>query len=81
MSQTPVDFSQEFPEYKDHVHQLKLQDAHFARIFSEYQDCSAQLHRIAQEIETPSDDVVEQLKKQRLHLKDQLVAIIRQKAA
>ena len=36
-----------------------------------------QLKRIEQTIKTPSDDVVEQLKKERLHLKDQLYVMLK----
>ncbi len=77
MSNTPHDFLQEFPEFKERVHTLKMSDQHFARLYQAYQDCSNALHRIEQEIETPSDAHVEDLKKQRLHLKDRLLAIIR----
>jgi len=80
MSSTPHDFVQEFPEYKEQVHQLKMQDQHFSRLFQDYQDCNNTLHRIEQEIETPSDAHVETLKKQRLHLKDQLLAALKKAA-
>lgn len=80
MSNTPQDFLHEFPEYKDQVHRLKAADQHFARLFGEYHDCNHALHRIEQEIDTPSDAHTENLKKQRLHLKDQLVAIINKAA-
>lgn len=68
----------EFPEHKERIHQLKLENHHFARLFGEYDELEHQLHRIQQEIETPSDEVVEGLKKKRLHLKDELLAIINQ---
>ena len=76
MSNTPQDFLHEFPEYKDQVHRLKTANQHFARLFGEYHDCNHALHRIEQAIETPSDEHTENLKKKRLHLKDQLVTMI-----
>ena len=36
----------EFPEYKDQIHHLKMEDRHFARLFDEYHEVDAQLHRI-----------------------------------
>lgn len=80
MSNTSHDFLHEFPEFKERVHALKLSDQHFVKLYTAYQDCSNALHRIEQEIETPSDAHVEDLKKQRLHLKDQLLTIIRKAA-
>ncbi len=70
------DLIHEFPEHKERIHELKTTDHHFARLFEQYDEVEHQIHRIEQGIETPSDEVVETLKKQRLHLKDQLLAII-----
>ncbi len=70
------DLLHEFPEHKDRIHELKVHNNHFARLFDEYHELDHQLHRIQQEIETPSDQVVEELKLKRLHLKDELLAII-----
>jgi uncharacterized protein YdcH (DUF465 family) len=61
--------AEEFPEFKDAIHNLKSADAHFGKLFDQYDEVNKQLHRIAEEIETPSDDVVEQIKKQRLSSK------------
>jgi hypothetical protein len=72
------DLVHEFPEHKERIHQLKMENAHFARLFKEYDDLDHELRRIQQEIETPSDEVVETFKKKRLHLKDELLAMINQ---
>jgi uncharacterized protein YdcH (DUF465 family) len=73
----PHDLHHEFPEYHDQIHTLKMSDAHFQRLFKEYDELDHQLKRIEQDIETPSDDVVEQLKKERLHLKDQIYVMLK----
>ncbi|HDP89901.1 MAG TPA: DUF465 domain-containing protein [Thioalkalivibrio sp.] len=70
------DLLHEFPEHKDRIHELKTADTHFARLFDEYHEVDRELRRVQQEIETPSDEFVEDLKKKRLHLKDQLYAMI-----
>jgi uncharacterized protein YdcH (DUF465 family) len=80
MSATHHDFVHEFPEYKMQVHELKLSNMHFAKLFNAYQECNNSLHRIELEIETPSDAVVEELKKKRLHLKDEMLGMIKQAA-
>lgn len=73
--------AEEMPEFKDKIHELKMNDAHFARLFEEYNEVDKELLRIAEEIETPSDDVIEQLKKKRISLKDELYAMLTKSAA
>ena len=74
------ELSQEFPEYKDAIHELKSKDAHFAKLNDEYHLVTRQIARIEQEIETVSDEVAETLKKKRLALKDELFTIIKKAA-
>ncbi len=69
--------AEEFPEFKETIHTLKTSDNHFGKKFDEYDDVNKELHRIAEEIETPSDDYIEQLKKKRLALKDELYAALK----
>ena len=71
------DLLHELPEYKERIHELKISNNHFAKIFSEYHDIDHEIHRIEEGIETPSDDYVEELKKKRLHMKDELFAMIK----
>lgn len=66
----------EFPELRNKIHEMKMSDHHFAKLFSEYHEVEHELHRIEQEIETPSDTYTEELKKKRLNLKDQLYALL-----
>ncbi len=74
------DLIHELPEYREQIHQLKISNNHFARLFDEYHDVDHEIRRIEQEIETPSDVYAEDLKKKRLHLKDELYAML-QKAS
>jgi uncharacterized protein len=67
----------ELPEYKDTIHNLKLSNAHFAKLFDEYHTKDKEIHRIEQGAEVSSDEYIEMLKKQRLHLKDSLFALIK----
>lgn len=66
----------EFPEHKDTIHDLKLSDRHFHRLFDEYDEATHTIYRYETGTEATSDEHLEELKKQRLHLKDQLYAII-----
>jgi uncharacterized protein YdcH (DUF465 family) len=66
----------EFPELRNKIHEMKTSDHHFAKLFTEYHEVDHELHRIEQEIETPSDTYTEALKKKRLNLKDQLYVLL-----
>lgn len=74
------DIGQEFPEYREQIHNLKTNDRHFARIWDEYHEVDRQLLRIEQELETPSDLIVEDYKKKRLMLKDEILSYLRKAA-
>jgi uncharacterized protein YdcH (DUF465 family) len=76
MSEAHHDLAHEFPEYRDRIHHLKMTDGHFARLAGDYHDLQRVLHRVEAGIETPSDAYVEDLKKQRLHLKDHIFALL-----
>lgn len=67
----------ELPEFKDQIHQLKMNDRHFSRLFDEYHNVDHEVIRIEEGIETSSDEYLEGLKKQRLHLKDQLFSLLK----
>jgi uncharacterized protein YdcH (DUF465 family) len=69
---------QEFPQYKDKIHELKLRDPAFAELIDKYNALDDEIYRIEEQIETPSDDYTEGLKKQRLQLKDQLFQMLQQ---
>ena len=69
---THLDLSQEFPEFKDKIHEMKMADAHFRRQFEEYNDLCQAIYRAEQRIDLLSEDAEEALRKQRLSLKDKL---------
>jgi hypothetical protein len=71
------DLIHELPEHKERIHQLKMSDKHFAQLYDEYNELDRQILRMEEGYETPSDDVIEEMKKKRLFLKDQLVEIIK----
>lgn len=70
------DLAHELPEYKENIHDLKMNDAHFSRLFKEYEDLNKEILRIEKGIEAVSDEYLEKLKKERLLLKDEMLNII-----
>lgn len=76
MSHVPHELHEEFPEAAEALHALKTTDTHFARLADEYHTINRQVHRIETDVEPASDETLENLKKQRLHLKDQIAALL-----
>lgn len=70
------DLVHELPEHRDAIHQLKMNNNHFARLFDNYHEINHEIHRIETGVENTSDDYLEERKKQRLHLKDTLYSMI-----
>ena len=70
------DLLHELPEHRDAIHQLKMSNNHFARLFDEYHEIDHEIHRVETGVETTTDEYLEERKKQRLHLKDELYAMI-----
>lgn len=70
------DLAQEFPEYKDAIHTLKMENAHFARLFEEYGKLDREVQKMEENVEPVSDEVLENAKKERLALKDKLFAML-----
>jgi len=69
-----------FPEYRELISKLKTSDRHFATLFDKHNELDARIKRMDDGIEPTAPEGIEELKKQKLHLKDQLFAIL-QKAA
>ena len=72
------DLIHELPEHRDTIHNLKTSDARFARLFEEYHEVDHEVHRIETGIENTSDDYLEERKKKRLFLKDELFKMIKE---
>jgi uncharacterized protein YdcH (DUF465 family) len=76
MSHTPHELADAFPQDAAVLHQLKLEDAHFAKLADTYHELNREIHRIESEVEAASDERAETLKKQRLALADEIGAIV-----
>jgi uncharacterized protein YdcH (DUF465 family) len=75
------DLIHEFPEHRDLIHSLKMNNRHFAKLFDEYHEIDHEIHRIEEGVENTSDDYLEERKKKRLALKDELYAMINREIA
>ncbi len=76
MSHVPHELAEEFPEHIETLHQLKQDNAHFAKLFEAYHDVNRAIHRAETDIE-PTDDVhMENMRKQRMRLKDEIYGML-----
>jgi uncharacterized protein YdcH (DUF465 family) len=66
-----------FPEYRELISQLKTTDHHFGRLFEQHNALDQKIKNMDSGVETASHDQIEILKKEKLHLKDQLHTILR----
>lgn len=72
MSHVPHELAEEFPDEVERIHELKLADAHFARLIDEYHSINRDVHRAETNVE-PTDDLhMNEMRKTRLALKDEI---------
>lgn len=80
MSHVPHGLHEEFPLSASAISRLRIGDAHFARIAESYETVNREIHRIESDVEPASDAALEDLKKKRLKLKDEIAAMLRSAA-
>jgi uncharacterized protein YdcH (DUF465 family) len=68
------DLLHEFPEHKERIHELKISDTHFRKLFDEYHEIEHQIHRINMGSEIANDKFLHELKAKLLFLKDEIYA-------
>ena len=76
MSNAPNDLAQDFPDKVDRIHQLKTSNNRFARLYDEYDELNRTIHRIETRVEPKPEDVEEELKRRRLQIKDEIMAML-----
>ena len=72
MSHVAHELHEEFPEQAEAIHVLKANNAHFARIAEDYHTLNRAIHRMETNVEPADDGTIEDLKKKRLVLKDEI---------
>ena len=76
MSHVSHEIPDEFPELKEKIHELKMNDAHFSRLYEEYHELNREIHRIEAAGVNVADEDFENLKLVRLRLKDEIYAML-----
>jgi uncharacterized protein len=80
MSHTPNELADHFPEEAERIHRLKMDNAHFQQLASEYHALNREIHRCEIGVEPVSDLHLEAMKKTRLSLLDAISLILREDA-
>lgn len=70
-----------FPEYRDLITTLKGSDAHFTRLFDKHNSLDQVIKNKEAHIEPGTQIEIEQLKKEKLAIKDALYAILKKASA
>lgn len=68
----------EFPEYQEKIHDLKMNDSHFKKLFDEYDELEHEVYKINTGEEVVIDEQAHILKAKLLSLKDQMYEMIKE---
>ena len=71
------DLIHELPEFKATVEALKASDGQFSRLVDEYEEVNRHVVSVESNVEPATDFALEDMKKRRLKLKDQLYDILK----
>ncbi|WEN42139.1 hypothetical protein CKCBHOJB_01724 [Thauera sp. GDN1] len=70
-----------FPEYRELITKLKTTDRHFLQLFDRHNELDQRIKNFELHLEHRTHEEIETLKKEKLHLKDQLYAVLQGAAA
>ena len=76
MSVEHHDLHHDFPELHDKIHELKMSDPHFRRLFDEYHELTSSIEKMEDEITPVATRTEEEAKIRRVHLKDELYRML-----
>lgn len=66
-----------FPEYRELITKLKVEDHHFSRLFEKHHELDHKIKNMEEHNIPGTHEEIEGLKREKLHLKDQLYVILR----
>lgn len=76
MTDVPHALGNDFPEFADRIDAMRQDNSEFAKLADEYEEINQAVYKAEAEIE-PTDDIhLEDLRKKRVWLKDQLYALL-----
>ena len=70
--------TEEFPEFEAKIHEMKVENEHFKKLFDAYDEVDHEIYRIESDAEPASDETANQLRINRLRLKDELYHMLKE---
>ena len=77
MSHVPNELNEQFPDKVDRIHELKVNDHHFAKLHEDYHELNRAIHRAETNVEPTDDFHLEDMRKQRLRLLDEIAGMLK----
>ena len=77
MTHTPHELADEFPGQTDLIHNLKMTDGQFRFLAERYHAVNRAIHRAETNVEPTDQFHEEEMRKERMRLKDQIAALLR----
>lgn len=76
MAHTPHELAAEFPEHVEKMSEMKGSNAHFAKLFDRYHEINRAIHRAETDIEPTDDFHMEDMRRTRMRLKDEIYGML-----
>ncbi len=70
------DLVHEFPHFRDRIHELKISNNHFRKLFDEYHELTKDIENMETEVNPVATHTEEEAKMRRVHLKDKLYKML-----
>jgi hypothetical protein len=70
------DLIHEFPQLRDRIHELKIGNNHFRKLFDEYHELTSTIENMETEATVVATHTEEEAKMRRVHLKDALYKML-----
>lgn len=68
----------EFPEFETKINDLKINNGHFKKLFESYDELDHEIYRVESDAEPASDEVLNNLRLERVKLKDEIYNFLQQ---
>lgn len=62
----------DFPEFAEKIHTLKMENAHFKKLFENYDELDHAIYNIESDTQPKSDDVLNKMRIERVRVKDEI---------
>ncbi len=72
------DLLHEFPDFQEKIHEMKISNSHFRKLFDAYHELEQEIHRINTNNEVTGEEYAHKLKAKLLYTKDEIFMLLNQ---